>query len=157
MLIISESKMKILLIEDDVFKANDVLDYVNTEYGQRVFIEHVDSYNGGLSKAAMVEYDLLIVDMTLPKYTESKGSKSGTLVTGGEILIDTLFDMGVKPCSVVLTQYETFNEETIDDISERLKRDCKEIYLGYIKYDFTAEEWKNKLKEKINYAFNFNH
>ena len=63
----------------------------------------------------------------------------------------------MKAMSVVLTQYEAFGGETIDDIHHRLTRDCSPSYLGYIKYDFTAEDWKDKLKEKIIYAINSNH
>jgi selenocysteine-specific translation elongation factor len=148
--------MRILLIEDDAFKADDVMNFITENYGSLIVIDKTDSYSGGLTKAAMIEYDLLIVDMTLPKYTESNGAKNGVLPTGGEILIETINDMGIKRRSVVLTQYETFNEETIDDIHNRLLKDCSTSYLGYIKYDYTAEEWKNKLKEKINYAFNSN-
>ncbi len=149
--------MKILLIEDDTFKANDVLCFIKEECGDHIAVEVVDSYSGGLLKAAMIDYDLLIVDMTLPKYTESKGAKNGVLPTGGEILIETLNDMGVATMSVVLTQYETFGGETIDDIHHRLTRDCSPSYLGCIKYDYTAEDWKDKLKEKIIYAINSNH
>lgn len=148
--------MKILLIEDDAFKAEDVQDFIREDYPQ-VIVDIADSYSGGLTRAAMVVYDLLIVDMTLPRYTESKGSTNGTLPTGGEILIDALFDMGLTSYSLVLTQYETFNEETIDDIDRRLKRDCNDAYLGYVKYDYTADEWKYKLKEKIEYVININH
>lgn len=149
--------MKILLIEDDAFKANDVLSFIKDEFGDYNTVEVMDSYSGGLLKAAMVNYDLLIVDMTLPKYTESKGAKNGVLPTGGEILIETLNDMGITTMSVVLTQYEAFGGETIDDIHHRLTSDCSPSYLGYIKYDFTAEDWKDKLKEKIIYAINSNH
>lgn len=149
--------MKILLIEDDTYKANDVLCFIKDECGDHIAVEVVDSYSGGLLKAAMIDYDLLIVDMTLPKYTESKGAKNGVLPTGGEILIETLNDMGVATMSVVLTQYETFGGETIDDIHNRLTGDCSPFYMGYIKYDFTSEDWKDKLKEKIIYASNFNH
>lgn len=149
--------MKILLIEDDKFKADDVMSFLNEEFGKIISVDMADSYSGGLAKAAMVAYDLLIVDMTLPKYTESKGEKSGVLPTGGEILIETLNDMGGNSKSVVLTQYESFKDETIDDIDQRLLMDCSPFYLGYIKYDYTAEKWKNKLKERIIYAINSNH
>jgi len=149
--------MRILLIEDDAFKADDVKSFVDDYYNRSIIMDMVDSYSGGVTKAAMIEYDLLIVDMTLPKYTESNGAKNGVLPTGGEILLETLNEMGICIKSVVLTQYETFNEETIEDIHNRLVKDCGASYLGYIKYDYTAEEWKNKLIDKIEYAFNPNH
>ena len=55
---------------------------------------------------------------------------------------------------MVLTQYETFNNETIDQISNRIKQKCGNNYLGYVKYSTLNNEWKDQIKKIIAYVKN---
>lgn len=141
---------KILLIEDNHFKEQEVIQFLTATYNTQIIVEVAYSYQSAMIKASSEEYDFMIVDMSIPKYDESRGGENRTLPTGGELIINTLFDMGILSKSIVLTQYDIFNEETINTIDERLKTDCGEVYMGYIKYNSNEDEWKNQLQTKID-------
>lgn len=142
--------LKILLIEDNHFKEQEVTQFLSETYSNRILVEVVCSYQSAMVKASSEEYDFMIVDMSIPKYDESRGGENRTLPTGGELIINTLYDMGIMSKSIVLTQYDMFNDETIDTIDDRLKTDCGEVYMGYIKYNNNEEEWKSQLQMKID-------
>ena len=67
-----------------------------------------------------------------------------------------MIDEGVLFKCLILTQYETFNNETIDQISERIKTKCGVNYLGYVKYNKLNEEWKGQLVKLLQDVKNFN-
>lgn len=145
--------MKLLLIEDDKHKEEDVISFLSVVY-PNIQIEVARSMHSGIKMAASSSFDVMLVDMTLPKRDGDNAASDGSLYNGGEVLIGSLLDMGVDTKSIVLTQYETFRDETLDSIDERLKTDCLDSYVGYVKYDATSIGWKNKLEEKINYVIN---
>lgn len=147
--------MKFLLVEDDNSKAEDVIAYIKSQIDE-VYIDVAKSYHSGLKCAYTNDYDLMIVDMTLPKYDGDACADESTLHNGGAILISYVLELGKKIRCIVLTQYETFMGETLGDINNRLIADCSEIYIGCVKYDSTSESWKQKLIDKINYAIVIN-
>lgn len=147
--------MKFLLIEDDNSKAEDVIAYIKSEING-VVIDVAKSYHSGLKCACKIDYDLMIVDMTLPKYDGDACGDESSLYNGGEVLISYVLDLGKRIKSIVFTQYETFMGETLGDINNRLIADCSETYVGCVKYDSTSESWKQKLLDKINYAIDIN-
>lgn len=147
--------MKILLIEDDKHKESDVVSFLSETYPQ-VNVDVARSMHTGIKMASGSVYDIMIVDMTLPKHDGDKAASDGSLYNGGEVLIGSVLDLGVVVKSIVLTQYETFKDETLEMIDNRLKLDCAESYVGCVKYDASANIWKNKLIELIQYALNTN-
>lgn len=147
--------MKILLIEDDDFKSADVMAYLHASGFEDVKL--ATSYKTGVRMAKESDYDFMIVDMTLPKYTDERGAGKGSMPTGGEILINAFLDMDIYVKCVVLTQYDSFEGENMTIIDQRLKASCSDIYMGYIKYSTSEESWKNKLLNCIHDAVNINH
>lgn len=143
--------MKILMIEDDLTKEKDVCGFLKQTF-RDVVIQVARSYHSGFVMVAKSNFDFMIVDMTLPKYDGEKAGAEGTLHNGGEVLISNVLDLGIAIKSLVLTQYETFKDETLETINQRLLQDCQESYIGYVKYDSTSDSWKNNLIEKINNA-----
>ena len=95
-------------------------------------------------------YDLMLVDMTLPKFDKDKGSNERTLHNGGELLIAYLLDLGIAIKSIVITQYDNFGEETLGTIDNRLKVDCPESYVGAVKYNSSEDGWKYELNKYID-------
>jgi hypothetical protein len=88
--------------------------------------------------------------MSIPNFDINENEDGGaTLKNGGELIIMELIDENVDFKCVVLTQYETFNEETLDAIDSRLKEKCGNKYLGFIKYSAWKDDWKELLKNKI--------
>lgn len=143
--------MKILLVEDDNYKSTAIKRWIKSEY-QSVEIEVRSSYRDGCLAALNGEFDLLVLDMALPARSQTTESGSDTIVNGGELIIRELCDEQVAFIAVILTQYETFNGETIEAIDERLKQLCGERFRGCISYNSQDDSWKNNLQVIIDYV-----
>ena len=142
--------MKILLIEDDDNKKKDIIDFLNETYPGKVDMDIAMSYNSGVRMASKGTYGLMLVDMTLPKFDKDKGLNERTLHNGGEILIGYLLDLGKETKSIVITQYDNFKDETLETIDSRLKADCRETYMGAVKYNSSEDGWKYELTKYID-------
>lgn len=147
---------KILLIEDDENKRKDIMDFI-AEYYPDKETDLSMSFNAGVRKAMSGDYDLMLVDMTLPKFDKDKGSNERTLHNGGELLIAYLLDLGITIKSIVITQYDNFGEESLETIDKRLKVDCPECYIGAVKYNSSEDGWKYELNKYIDYVIYSHH
>lgn len=58
-------------------------------------------------------------------------------------------------CAVV-TQYETFDNESIDTVDNQMRVLCGKKYFGYVKYNNSDDNWKLNLKKIFDDAFNSN-
>ena len=137
--------MKILFVEDDDHKRKSVEDFLRSAICD-LSIDVGMSIESGVQLVVDHDYDLILLDMTIPNFDKTDGKNGGiSFKNGGEIIVRELIDEGVTFKCAILTQYETFNNETIEEISERIKEKCGENYLGYIKYNILDEEWKDNL------------
>ncbi len=146
--------MNILLVEDDDKKRGSVLSYLHQEFSN-LKIDEGYSVESGVQKAIDNQYDLIILDMTIPNFDKTDGKNGGnSYKNGGEIIVRELKDEDIEFRCMILTQYETFNNETIDQISNRIKKKCGNDYLGYVKYNTLNNEWKEQIKNIIAYVKN---
>ncbi len=146
--------MNILIVEDDDKKRGSVLSYLYQEF-DGLKIDEGYSVESGVQKAVDNQYDLIILDMTIPNFDKTDGKNGGnSYKNGGEIIVRELIDEDIEFRCIVLTQYETFNNETIDQISNRIKQKCGNNYLGYVKYSTLNNEWKEQIKKIIAYVKN---
>ena len=137
--------MRILLVEDDGYKSTAIMQWIGATYDD-VDVTLTDSYKDGCVAALDQCFDLLILDMSLPARTQSAGTSKDTIVNGGELIIRELLDEGREFYAVILTQYETFNGETIEAIEDRLKQVCGDKFVRCISYNSQDDSWKNNLK-----------
>lgn len=140
---------KILLIEDDENKRKDIMDFLTERYPGKT-TKLAMSFNTGVRMAMSGDYDLMLVDMTLPKFDKDKGSNERTLHNGGELLIAYLLNLGITIKSIVITQYDNFGDETLGTIDNRLKVDCSDSYVGAVKYNSSEDGWKYELNKFID-------
>lgn len=141
--------MKILLVEDDKHKMNDIIAYLAT-FEKQIDVDTARSIESGVRFAVDNSYDLILLDMTIPNFDITEKSDGGkSYKNGGEIVIKELLDEEVDFRCAIITQYETFNNETIDQISQRISRLCQKNYFGYVKYSTDNDMWKEKLKKLI--------
>lgn len=148
--------MKILLIEDDKYKCEDVKSNIE-HFFSGIFVDTVKSYKQGVMNSLYGNYDLLLIDMTLPTYdSESDSIQGDSLKNGGEMIVNEVYDEGKFVKFAIVTQYETFDGETLDVVERRLKRLCGENYLGCVKYCSYKEDWKESLKKIIDYVIHIN-
>ena len=143
--------MRILIVEDDNYKSTAINGWLGKEYPSA----HVDiaaSYRDGCLSALTGKYDLLILDMSLPARINKAGGSGDTIVNGGELIIRELLDEQVNFHAVILTQYETFNGETIEIIDQRLRQLCGDKFRGCISYNSQDDSWKTNLKIVIDHV-----
>lgn len=143
--------MKILLIEDDKYKCEDVKSNIESCFSD-ILVDTVKSYKEGVMNSLYGNYDLLLIDMTLPTYdSESVSIQGDSLKNGGEMIVNEVYDEGKLVKIAIVTQYETFDGETLDVVERRLKRLCGDNYLGCVKYCSYMEDWKESLNKIIDY------
>lgn len=146
--------MKLLLVEDDEHKMNDIISYIDT-LKKNIIVETARSVESGVQAAVDNRYDLVLLDMTIPNFDITEKSDGGkSYKNGGEIIVKELIDEEVAFRCAVITQYETFNNETIDQISQRIRQLCGDDYLGYVKYSTNTDSWRQGLKELIEHVEN---
>lgn len=146
--------MRILLVEDDKHKMNDIITYLDT-FKKKIEVETACSVESGVQSAVDNPYDLILLDMTIPNFDITEKSDGGkSYKNGGEIVVKELLDEEVDFRCAIITQYETFNNETIDQISQRISKLCQDNYFGYVKYSTDNDAWKSKLKELIEHVEN---
>lgn len=146
--------MKVLLVEDDEHKTNDIISYIES-LNKKIEVAIARSVESGVQAAVDNQYDLILLDMTIPNFDITEKSDGGkSYKNGGEIIVKELLDEEVEFRCAVITQYETFNNETIDQISQRISHLCGDNYLGYVKYSTNTESWRQGLKEYIEHVEN---
>lgn len=137
--------MRILLVEDDGYKSTAIQQWIEANYNN-IDVKLAVSYKDGCVAALDERFDLLILDMSLPARGQSVGASKDTIVNGGELIIRELLDEDEDFYAVILTQYETFNGETIEAIEDRLRLLCGDKFAGCISYNSQDDSWKNNLK-----------
>lgn len=137
--------MRILLVEDDGYKSTAIQQWIEANYNN-IDVKLAVSYKDGCVAALDERFDLLILDMSLPARGQSVGASKDTIVNGGELIIRELLDEDEDFYAVILTQYETFNGETIEAIEDRLRQLCGDKFAGCISYNSQDDSWKNNLK-----------
>lgn len=143
--------MRILLVEDQKYKSDDIIYYLSTTLG--VDIKLARSYSEGVTEVLGNGYDLILLDMTLPIFEKSEGEDGEQMFEDGgrRIMRRMKSKKIVTPCYVI-TQYDKIQDVTIETMDIELKRMFPYIYKGYIFYQSNSNVWKTKLSEVIENA-----
>ncbi len=149
-------RFRVLLVEDDQFKEASLLEFIDSE--TEFFHTEV---RRSLSSAMMLikkqNFDLILIDMSLPTFdissNESGGKPNGF---GGWDLMRYLHAKKIKSKVIVVTQFETFelNDQnlTIDTLKLIFNDSFGDIFKGIVKYDSISNLWKVELKRLIENA-----
>jgi hypothetical protein len=149
--------MKMLLIEDDKYKCDDIKKNVQKHFPD-LEVDVVKSYKAGVMGSLYGDYDLLLIDMTIPIYdSDDISNNGGSLKNGGELIVNEVYDEGKTIKFAIVTQYETFDGETLEAVEQRLYRLCGDNYLGSVKYCSYKEDWKEPLNNIIDNVIHINH
>lgn len=143
--------MRILLVEDQKYKSDDIICYLSTTVG--VDVKLARSYSEGVTEVLGNTYDLILLDMTLPIFEKSEGEDGEQMFEDGgrRIMRRMKSKKIVTPCYVI-TQYDKIQDVTIETMDIELKNMFSNIYKGYIFYQSNSNVWKTKLSEVIENA-----
>ncbi|MBE8599285.1 response regulator, partial [Pseudomonas cyclaminis] len=81
--------MKILLVEDNHFKREKVLEFLSQI--SEISVSEAASYNRGLSSAGAEKFDLIVLDMSMPTFDRTETERGGRFrVFGGKEIVSRL-------------------------------------------------------------------
>lgn len=141
--------MSILLVEDNYHKRQKIIDYILKNYSD-ASIREAHSFSSGSKAATESDYDLVILDISLPTY-DKVGNEAGgrKRLFGGREIARKLSRRRPGSKIVFLTQYDAFSEGglslSFDDLGHLLKDECGDSYLDLILYDSAKSSWKELL------------
>ena len=146
--------MKILFIEDEIVKQNDILKYLNEELPQNE-VEVAHSLMGGMLALGKCEFEMVLLDMSLPLYDlngEDEGINEFEAFGGIEIL-DEIERKELFVEVLVITAFDVIEDDTkkihLAQLDQQMKKNYSNIYLGCIHYDQSSLEWKSELKKYV--------
>lgn len=139
--------MKGLLIEDDTAKADKIAELISSEFPD-FSLNTVMSYQSGINEILEVDYDFILLDMSLPTYDQIKGNFSGKPKGfGGEAILKEMRRYKRKSIVKVITQYNEFDGGLISmrELDAQLYTNYPGLYHGYIVYIAKHTEWEEEL------------
>lgn len=146
--------MKILFIEDEERKEKQVKEFIQSlNKNHIIFIEH--SLMSGIKRIQNKEFDLVLLDMSLPLYdTESSLNEDNEFEPfAGLEIIEEMKRINYKVKTVIITAFDLIEDDirtlTLEQINSKLKEDYPEIHMESIFYNSSSLEWKKNLKEII--------
>lgn len=146
--------MKILIIEDDLNKLQAVEDFLykyftNNNIDYNITVRH--SYQSGVNTILNDEFDLLLLDMSLPNFDTDENNHAGDpLSKGGELILYEMDAMEINLKTILFTGHEDFDGVPLESINEDYKNKFPEIYLNYIFYNQIESNWETELEKILN-------
>jgi DNA-binding NarL/FixJ family response regulator len=145
--------MKFLLVEDDALKSENIQSFLQSEFPlDEVTVAR--SFQSGRRQAESNNFDLLILDMTLPTYDVAPRSREGrTRSKGGRELMRKIKLTGISLKAIVVTQFSSFGEGpdavTFDILMKECLHELPDVFLGGIFYKSSSENWKKELHDMM--------
>lgn len=142
--------MKVLLIEDDDYKARQIVEFVNT-LGYEVEVKK--AYNSGMMALTNNQYDLVLLDMTIPSFELSPEHPTSRIRKyGGRDILSEMERCEIVVPTIIITQYKVFDdgEKSLEILNEELAEEYSQIYKGLIYYNSSIVDWQGKLQNIVS-------
>ncbi|WP_460272478.1 response regulator [Celeribacter sp. ULVN23_4] len=99
--------MKILLIEDEPHKRDELSGHLQSFFGERLNLQVSDSVKSAIELVSNDDYDLIVLDMALPTFSVGQNSSDGGLdqALGGVEILRTLRALNKFQRVMIVTQY----------------------------------------------------
>jgi CheY-like chemotaxis protein len=145
---------KILIIEDDDRKRAHVNSVIRRATPNAVLTE-ARSYQSGLKTLLSTDFDLVVLDMTMPTFDLSSSETGGRVRPfAGRDLLEQLTRRGIPCRAVVVTGFEILgegeNQKTLSALDQELQALFPATYLGSIHYNPAATDWENRLASIVS-------
>lgn len=145
--------MKVLLVEDEPHKVLDLKKRLRSFYGDNLDLAVCGGVSAAVDAVYNDNYDLLILDMALPTFSEPSESGGVQQAVGGVEVLRALKAFSRSCVAIVVTQYPDIllNGESvqIDKIPERLQRLYGVRVLAAILYSYSAQEWEGEFLQAL--------
>lgn len=148
--------MKILIIEDDEYKAKQLIDFLKSKYdNENLNLCIKGAFQSGMDAISKNNYDIILLDMSMHSFEENTQQRSAGRHRpyGGREILNEMKRKNLFIPTIVVTQFSIFGEgdERLDAIQldKLLNRDYSEMYFGMIHYNASILNWKDKLYDTI--------
>ncbi len=144
----------ILIVEDDENKRNQLIKFIEEKYNS-IEVDIAKSFHSGLESVLSKQYDLILLDITMPTYDISHDEDGGRPQQyAGRDLLRQMKRRKLTATVIVVTQYDVFGDESdslsLSQLDKQLNEDYPDIYHGTVYYNAAIGDWKNILEETIN-------
>ena len=133
--------MKILIIEDNTLKAQDIRQCLEEHYSD-VVIETAAAYASGVRKAYHNQYDAVIIDNSLPYYESEPQNIQPDMA---EIILEEFSDLEISPKTIICSAFEPGEKEEYFQMVVSRWDFC----IGFVRYDCASDEWRDKIVKLI--------
>lgn len=142
--------MKILVIEDEENKANHVISLLHDAVKND--INWSRSYMGALIQLKRNQYDIVILDMSLPLNDNNHMQEDFNTFAGLEIL-DELKRKRRKESVIVFTAFDILGEKekriSLSELDEKMQIQYPSNYIGCVHYNALSLKWQDEILNKI--------
>jgi len=143
---------KILLVEDEVHKREELSACLSEYFGDAAAIDYVDSVHAAFWAVSAEDYDLIVLDMALPTFsTDGTATERGhDQALGGVEVLRALKTRGVSRKVIIITQYPEITVAgkrlKISAASDILSKRYDQKVLGGVLYKYKSPGNGMKLK-----------
>jgi CheY-like chemotaxis protein len=142
--------MRMLLIEDDVNKAEQIAGFVGATFPDWELVVR-RAFQSGLKEAIINPPQVILLDMTMPSYEVGPREAGGRerRYAGREILRQ-LSRRSISVPVIVITQYEQFEEEgeivALAELVAQLRAEYPVNFVDAVFYQAANASWMERLK-----------
>jgi len=143
---------RVLIIEDNKNKLKKVKETA-MKLLPAASVHDAISYTGGIRRIYEEQWDLILLDMTLPVYDITPHDNGGDRrSTAGKEIMKRMQNRGKIIPTIIITQFDTFGESglSISNLNDEFSNDLKEIWKGTVNYVDASNKWQIDLKNIIN-------
>lgn len=138
--------MRLLLVEDDEFKATDLAKAVSESVGD-VVVDRAASVTSASRAILEGEYDLCVLDMSLPTFDLSgPGGGGSPQGQGGLDVLRLARHIEHPPAFLIVTQYPDIEIDRVDVPLSRAGKHLRAAFgadvLECIHYEFDSDAWR---------------
>jgi len=147
--------MRILLIEDDEEKAENIISFIEEELSY-ANVAIAKSFNAGLRALIQPNVaDVVLLDMSMPNFNPTLDDPSGGAPEhfAGRDLLAQMKLRGIKIPTVVVTMFDLFGDNpdkmSFTQLETELRDDYSPTFYGMVYYNSGQEGWKSSLRSLI--------
>ena len=143
--------MKLLLIEDNQNKVNQIKSFLQSEF-PNIELVIKGSYHSGLREIILNNvYNLILLDISMPTYDIKPGESGGDPIPlAGKLILKEMFLRDIESKVLVVTMYENFVDGTrLDELHEQFSNEFSSNYKGFVYFSPADISWKENLKTKL--------
>ncbi len=146
--------MRVLVVEDDQYKAKQLSAFLRDSFETAV-VDIASSVSSGMNRIKSGEFDLILLDMSLPTYDVGPSEAGGRPQSfGGRELLRYIDRLNIITPVIVVTQYERFSDKgkehlDLESLNDMLFKQHSLTYQGLVFFASTNDNWRDSLRSAI--------